>query len=257
MTLHLLRHGAVATLLIDNPARRNAMGRAMWAALPGLLAQAVADPAIAVLALTGQGAHFCGGADIAEFEESYATAEAASASNALIHDAVQALADCPKPVLACIRGACVGGGVAMALACDLRLAAEDARFAVTPVKLGLIYSQADTQRLMRAVGAGRAKEMLFAARMVEAAEAARIGLVERLFPVEDFAAASEAYLASLAASSRPALRAVKRMVAAIEAGAPPASPELHKLFEAQFHGADFAEGSAAFLGKRAARFTAR
>jgi enoyl-CoA hydratase/carnithine racemase len=256
MTLRLLRQAGIATLLIDNPARRNAMGRAMWQALPGLVAQAVADPDIAVLALTGQGAHFCGGADIAEFATGYATPDAASASNAAIRAAVDSLAECPKPIVAVIRGACIGGGVAMALACDIRIAAEDARFAVTPVKLGLIYSQSDTQRLIRAVGAGRAKEMLFTARMVEAAEALRIGLVERLLPSDDFEATMAQILAGLAATSRPALRAVKRMAAAIEAGAPPDAPELDALFEDQFRGADFAEGSAAFLAKRPPRFTA-
>ncbi|NKC29599.1 enoyl-CoA hydratase/isomerase family protein [Falsiroseomonas selenitidurans] len=256
MTLRLLRQGAIATLLIDSPARRNAMRRDMWQALPDLVAEAEADPAIALLCLVGEGAHFCGGADISEFASGYATPQAAAESNAQIRAAVEALAGCTKPTLALIRGACVGGGVALALACDLRLASDTARFAVTPVKLGLIYSQADTQRLMQAVGAGRAKEMLFSARQVPAAEALAIGLVDRLWPETDFDAAIAAYAEGLAATSRPALRGVKAMVAGIAAGAPPDAPDLAALFEAPFQGEDFAEGSAAFLARRPPRFTA-
>jgi enoyl-CoA hydratase/carnithine racemase len=255
--LRLLRDGPVATLLLDRPARRNAMTRAMWEALPGLLAEAAADQAIALLCVTGAGGHFCGGADIAEFAQAYASPDAIAASNGVIRAAVEALAGFPKPSLAAIRGACVGGGVALALACDLRLAADDARFAVTPVRLGLIYSHGDTQRLVRAVGAGRAKELLFSARPVEAAEAQAIGLVERLWPARDFDAALAAYLATLAATSRPALRGVKAMVDAIVAGAAEETPALAALFAEPFAGEDFAEGYRAFLDKRPPRFTAR
>ena len=254
--IRLLRQDAIATLVIDRPARRNAMDRAMWRALPALVADAVADPRIAVLCITGTGGHFCGGADIAEFAETYATPEATAGANAAIGAAVEALATCPKPTLALIEGACVGGGVALALACDVRLAAEDARFAVTPVKLGLIYSHADTRRLVQAIGAARAKDLLFSARLISSEEAVRIGLVDRLWPKANFAAESQAYAASLASGSRPALRGVKVMVQAIAEGAPPADPSLDALFTGLFAGDDFAEGYAAFLEKRAPRFTA-
>jgi len=255
--LQLLRDGAIATLKLNRPARRNAMTRAMWLALPALLAEVAADDTIALLQLEGSGGHFCGGADIGEFEQAYATQAAAAASNAGGRDAVEALAAFPKPSVAVIRGACVGGGVALALACDLRFAADDARFAVTPVRLGLIYSHADTQRLVRAIGAGRAKEMLFSARLIDAAEALRIGLVECLWPADCFDAAVSDYVAKLAMTSRPALRAVKAMVGAIADGATRETPTLRALFEDRFCGADFAEGSRAFLKKRAPHFTDR
>ncbi len=254
--IRLARDGAIATLLIDNAARRNAMSRAMWAAVPALVAEAVADPAVAVLRLTGSGGHFCGGADIAEFGEAYADAAAIAHSNRLIREAIEAIAACPKPTLATIRGACVGGGVAIALACDLRLAADDARFAVTPVRLGLTYSHADTRRLVLAVGSNRAKEMLFSARIVEAAEAARIGLVDRLWAAEAFEAEAARYLGGIAATSRPALRGVKAMVNAIAGGAAAETPALAALFESPFAGDDFQEGYRAFLEKRPPRFTA-
>jgi enoyl-CoA hydratase/carnithine racemase len=256
-SVRLLRNGGVATLLLDHPAKRNAMTGAMWCALPSLLAQAASDPAVAVLRVEGAGGHFCGGADIGEFAASYATPGTAAAANAAIAAAVEALAAFPKPAIAVIRGACVGGGVALALACDLRVAAMDARFVVTPAKLGLIYSQADTTRLLRAVGAARTRDLLFSARVVDAAEALRIGLVEELHEPDALEGFLAAWMAPLAAGSRPALRAIKAMVAAIEHGAPPRDPALAALFHDAFAGADFREGYAAFLAKRPPAFTAR
>ena len=255
--LQLLRDGAIATLKLNRPARRNAMTRAMWLALPALLAEVAMDDTIALLQLEGSGGHFCGGADIGEFEQAYDTQGDTAASNAAIRDAVEALAAFPKPSVAVIRGACVGGGVALALACDLRLAADDARFAVTPVRLGLIYSHADTQRLVRAIGAGRAKEMLFSARAIDGAEALRMGLVECIWPAAYFDAAIVDYIRELAATSRPALRGVKAMVDAIANGVACETPTLRTLFEDRFSGTDFAEGYRAFLEKRAPRFMDR
>lgn len=255
--VQLLRDGAVATLLLDQPAKRNAMTLMMWRSLPMLVAQAEADPAIAVLRVEGSGGHFCGGADIGEFAETYATPESTADANAVIAAGVEALAHCQKPAIAVIRGACVGGGVALALACDLRFAADDARFAVTPAKLGLIYSQADTTRLMRAIGAARAKDLLFSARLLDAAEAQRIGLVEEVRAAVALDAFVTAWLAPVASGSRPALRAIKAMTRAIEAGAARDDPALRAAFDDAFAGEDFREGYRAFLAKRAPAFTAR
>ncbi len=251
--IRLDREGAVARLVIDQPARRNAMTRAMWQALPALVAEAAADDGVALLRLEGEGAHFCGGADIAEFAETYATAETTAAANAAIAAAVDAIATFPKPAIATIRGACVGGGVALALACDLRIATAEARFAVTPAKLGLIYSHGDTLRLMRAVGAPMARDLLFTGRLIEASEALRIGLVQRLATAED----QDAACAALATTSRPALRAIKAMIGAIEGGATAETPGLAALFQDAFAGADFREGYDAFLAKRPPAFRAR
>ncbi len=256
-TVRLMRDGPVGTLLLDQPARRNAMTRAMWRALPALVAKAAADPEIAALRVEGAGGHFCGGADIGEFAATYATPEATVAANSDIALAVEALAAFPKPAIAVIRGACVGGGVALALACDLRFAAADARFAVTPAKLGLIYSQADTTRLMRAVGSARAKDLLFTGRVIDAAEALRVGLVEAARGANELDGFVSAWLEPVVQGSRTALRDIKAMARAVEHGAPPGTPELRALFDAAVAGEDFAEGYRAFLDKRAPRFTAR
>lgn len=250
-----LEHAAgVCTLSINRPARRNAVTRAMWEALPVLLSALAADEQVALLVLRGAGEHFCAGADIAEFAESYASAASAARSNAAIRAGVEALAAFPKPAVALIRGACVGGGVSLALACDLRIAGPEARFAITPAKLGLTYNLGDTTRLVRAVGVSRAKELLFTARALDAAEAERIGLVDRV--ADDAEAALGETLAAMRALSRPALRGLKRMVEAVAAGAHEETPELAALFDSSFDGADFREGYAAFLEKRPPRFSA-
>jgi enoyl-CoA hydratase/carnithine racemase len=255
--VRLLGTGAVATLLLDQPARRNAMTRAMWRAVPALLAQAAGDASVAALRVEGAGGHFCGGADISEFAEAYATEASTAEASAEIATAIDALAAFPKPVLAVIRGACVGGGVALALSCDLRFAAENARFAITPAKLGLIYSQGDMTRLMRAVGTARAKDLLFTARMVAAEEALRIGLVDALHPPDALDAAAAAWLVPVVQGPPGALGAIKAMARAIEDGAPPGAPTLRALFEDAFAGAEFDEGRRAFLEKRAPVFRPR
>jgi enoyl-CoA hydratase/carnithine racemase len=243
----------IGRITIHRPDRRNAFSRAMWRRLAALLADATAELSLGALLIVGEGGQFCAGADIAEFEATYADAATAEAANAEIAEAIEALAGFAKPTLAALSGACVGGGVSLALACDLRIADASARFAVTPARLGLIYSHGDTLRLVRAVGASRAKELLFTGRMVAAEEAARIGLVGTL--AEDARAEAERLAVALASASRPALRAIKRMVADVAAGMAE-GPDHRAAFAEAFRGADFAEGRAAFLEKRPPRFSA-
>lgn len=241
----------IGRIVIRRPERRNAFSRAMWRRMAAMLDRAAAEPSLGVLLILGEGGHFCAGADISEFADTYADAETAAAANAEIAAVVEALAAFTRPTIAAISGACVGGGVSLALACDLRVADATARFAVTPAKLGLIYAHGDTLRLVRAVGPARAKELLFTGRALDAAEAARIGLVGTL--AEDARAEGDALASTLAAASRPALRAIKRMVDDAAAGVPE-GPQHRAAFAGTFHGADFAEGRAAFLEKRPARF---
>lgn len=244
--------GRVARLTLEAPATRNAMTRAMWAALPQVAARVAADPEIRVLVLTGAGGAFSAGADIGEFAEVYATAESAAAYNAGVRAALAALTGLRKPLLARIEGPCVGGGVAMALTADLRFAAEGSVFAITPARLGIAYSPADTALLLAKVGPAAAKDLLFSARRVTAAEARALGLVERVVPAADLDAEVAAYAETLAAMSPASLAQAK---ATIDAMAPRvADPALEAAFAALFSGPDFAEGRAAFLEKRAPRF---
>lgn len=250
----ILTAGRIARLRINAPARRNAMSRAMWAALPAICDRLAADPAVRVLVVEGAGAEaFSAGADIAEFAEVYATPERAAAYNALIRAGQAALAALPKPVIAAVRGACFGGGVGLALHCDLRLAAEDARFAVTPARLGLAYSPEDTHALAAAVGAARARELLLTGRSVPAAEALAIGLVHHVHPGPALATAVEATAEGMAALAPGALAAIKTIVAGLAEG-PAGSAAARAAFAARFHSEEFREGRAAFLEKRSPRF---
>lgn len=257
MTVHLTCEGGLGRLTLDRPDKRNALTQAMWEAIPALLAQAEADRELLVLIVTGAGGHFAAGADIAEFPTVYATPETSRVYSDAVQAAGRALAAFPKPTLALVRGACVGGGAGLALACDLRFADETARIGITPGKLGLAYTLADTRRLVDAVGPARAKDILFSGRLVEAEEARRIGLVDFLEPAGGLEDAVRAYAQGLEAVSHFSLRAMKATINAIAAGQTQETAQSYETYLQGFQGEDFKEGYAAFLTKRPARFTFR
>ncbi len=192
--------------------------------------------------------HLFGRADISEFADVYANADSTAAYNRLVREGQYRLRHLARPTMAVIRGACVGGGCGLALACDLRFAAQDARFAITPARLGLAYSYADTAQLVEKVGPSRAKDILFSGRFLDAAEALSIGLVDQLAEPDRLSEAVFAYAAGLVEMSQVSIRAAKTMInALVEASTTPA---MEALAADAFDGADFREGFQAFLGKR-------
>jgi enoyl-CoA hydratase/carnithine racemase len=241
--------GRTATLLINRPARRNALTVAMWQAIPRLVAEAEADTAVRVLFVRGARGVFAAGADIAEMPQVYATHEAALANDEAIQGAMTALEDCRKPVIALIEGPCVGGGCGIALACDLRIAATGSRFGVTPARLGLVYGAADARRLVAAVGMSVAKDILFTGRLLEADEAARVGLVDRLV-APDLLEAEAATLAGQIAAASPWSVQGQKQILKLLRGGDDAAPLSRRLFGEAFMGEHFKEGFAAFTGKR-------
>lgn len=246
--------GRIARLTINQPARRNAMTEAMWEQLDAHLSDLRDSPARALI-LSGSGEHFCAGADINELREQLAKPTRLRANSERIQIVQQALAALPIPSLAAIRGACVGGGVGLALCCDLRLATPDARFALTPTRLGLHYSLIDSRRLAGVIGLARARQMLLTADLIDAAEAARWGLVTELHPDADaLEAAALACAQSWAQSSPAALKQTKRVLAQLDGSQSCTEAELKAEFLAAFDGPDFREGASAFLEKRPPRF---
>lgn len=199
--------GPVATVVIHNPARRNAMTPAMWRRLPVLLDGVEADPAVRVLVLVGAGNTFCAGADLGDLDE---LLEAGDASIAVA--AEERLAAFSKPTIAVIRGACVGGGCQLAVACDLRIAAEDARFGVPPAQLGLVYPAPTTRRLVRLVGPAAAKYLLFTADLIEADRAARVGLVDEVVPDDRLADRVVELTGTIAERSQLSVAAAKEII---------------------------------------------
>lgn len=252
--IFLRRFGRRAELVLNRPAKRNAITLAMWAAIPDLLAQAQADPEVRLLVVRGAGDHFAAGADIAEFETVYATREAALDNQATMARAMTALETFEKPTIAAVRGACVGGGCALALCCDLRLSASNARFGVTPAKLGLAYGVSDTRRLVEAVGISAAKRILFTGALIDADEALRLKLIDASHAPDALDSAVDTLEAELLAASGFSARAVKATIAQLRAGVTDDDAVSRARFADAFGGDDFREGSRAFLDKRAPKF---
>jgi enoyl-CoA hydratase/carnithine racemase len=254
--LRLEQDGAIARLLIDRPDKKNAFEQAMWETLPDLLAQAMADSGTRVLMLqSAVPGIFSAGADIAEFGAGARDPEWRRRNQAAIRRAQRELTRAPKATIALIDGPCVGGGCGLAVACDLRVATPKARFGITPARLGLVYSLHDTKLLVDLVGPAQAKRILFTGELIDAPEAARIGLVDAL--AEDGHGEAHRLAASIAAASPHSVSASKAMIRRILDGQAEDDADTLRQFDAAFEGEDFDEGVSAFLEKRPARFRSR
>jgi enoyl-CoA hydratase/carnithine racemase len=249
--LRLLLEPPLARIVLDRPERRNAMSEAMWRDLARLSAEIEARAEIKAVIVEGAGGHFCSGADIAEFDEVFAAANSARAYLGAIEHALEALNQLDRPTLARIEGSAVGGGLAIALACDLRFAAEDAHLAVPPAKLGLLYGPVETRLLVETIGPAAAKDLLFSARAVEPQEALRLGLINRSLPAAALAEAAETQARTWSRLSQTSIRGAKKAVRAALAAN---FDELRALVEGAALGKDFREGRAAFKAKRPANF---
>jgi len=249
--------GDYAVLTLNQPAKRNAMTKAMWMALPEVCAVIEAAQEVKVLVVRGAGDHFAAGADISEFETVYGTREAATAYRANVAAGVEALATLSKPTIAMISGVCVGGGMAIALACDLRIASTNARFGITPARLGIVYSLADTKRLVDAVGPSAAKNILYTGEIVGAESALRIGLINDLHAPHALEAAVVSKVEQIACASQWTVRKVKQVVGMILSGTVTDTPETTAWQLDAVEGPDFAEGRAAFMAKRTPVFPYR
>jgi enoyl-CoA hydratase/carnithine racemase len=160
----------------------------------------------------------------------------------------------PIPTIAVVRGACTGGGCGLALACDLRLASPDAFFAITPARLGIAYSLADTKRLQDLVGPSRTKEILYTGRRIGAEEALAIGLINHIVAADGLAARAEDLAREISGNARNSVSAAKRVSDLIAAGTLAETPESKGLYDASFGSPEFAEGTLAFVEKRSPRF---
>lgn len=247
----------VATLVLNRPDKRNALTQTLWRALPDAVAVVEADPAAKVMVLTGAGGHFAAGADIGEFEVTYATRDSAAAYAAEIARAMEAVAGLSKPSVAAIPGACVGGGLGLALCCDIRMAADHAKLGITPGKLGLMYSLGDTRRLVEAVGPSAAKDILFTGRILTSAEALAIRLVDASIPADSLDDAVRAKAAAIASASQWSARRTKAVVRRILDGQTRDDDTTLSWFLDGLEGEDFREGRDAFLQKRAPDFPFR
>lgn len=240
----------IGELVLSQPKRRNALNSAMWAGLPGILSTAENTKGIKVLIVRGDGDHFASGADISEFETLYATEKSAKKISDDIAAGFKALAEFPHPVIAMVRGACVGGGCGLALCCDLRIADTTSKFAITPNKLGLVYPFSDIQRLIETVGMPNAKDILFSARLVQSEEAHNMGLINQLHAPDELENAVMEYAKNISSLSTQSAKTTKKMFGAHHHGQRAETIESEAWFLAGFSSRDFQEGYKAFLEKR-------
>jgi enoyl-CoA hydratase/carnithine racemase len=249
----------IGWLKFNNPERRNAISLEMWQAIPEVLDNFESDPDIRVIVVTGVGNKaFAAGADISEFEEARSSAETVAFYAQQGEHAFQKLATTTKPTLAMIHGFCVGGGVAVALSCDIRLASEEAKFSVPAAKLGLGYGQKNLMKLVDAVGPAFTKEILFTARLFSAGEALGMGLVNRVLPDNVLADYVRSYGRAIAENAPLTMRAVKRIIAEITNPDKPIDHALcDRLVQECFDSEDYAEGRRAFMEKRKPVFRGR
>ena len=251
--------GAALHIVFANPARHNALSVDMWGAVPPLLAQADADERVRLVVFSGAGEKaFVSGADISQFEDQRAAQEAVQHYEALAEDALMGIHRFPKPTLACIRGWCIGGGVNVAISCDIRIAASDAVFSIPAARLGLGYRYSALKNLVDLIGVGAAKDLFYTARRIDAAEALRLGLVSRVATVGDLSSLLAEYTSSICENAPLTIRAAKVIVGEILKP----SPELdmqrcRELILGCFQSEDYAEGRRAFMEKRRPVFNGR
>jgi len=253
------RDGAVGRLIFDSPARRNAVSHDMWLDAAAALADFAADGTLRVLVVTGAGRKaFSAGDDIADFAASRDSAEADETYRLAGAKALALLDAMPCPTIAMIRGYCIGGGVETAITCDLRIAADTARFAIPAARLGLGYEMRGIARLIALVGPSFAKEIFFTARQFNAEEARDMKLVNRVVPTSLLRAFVDDYAKTIAANAPLTVAQVKHTVGEILKD--PGDRNIEKCAEmvrACFDSEDFIEGRDAFMEKRAPVFKAR
>ncbi|MEQ8508315.1 MAG: enoyl-CoA hydratase-related protein [Rhodospirillaceae bacterium] len=252
--IYLDRSGPHAVLRLNRPEKRNALNLAMWQRMIELLKEAEADPSIRVLIVAGEGNAFAAGADIDEMKAVFADPAIAKNIAEITYESQKALHRFPKPTIAMIRGACVGGGCGIALCCDLRFADTSAKLGITPGKLGLIYSLADTKRLVEAVGPSTAKDILYTGRIIPADEAQGLHLIDRLIEPDALEATVHTFADEICATSPFSAESTKRIVHMILDGETDDTAATRDLFIHSFSGDDFREGFTAFTEKRAPNF---
>jgi len=248
----------VATLTLNRPAVLNALDVAMAEAFLAAIQAIAASDAVRAILIKGAGRGFCAGGDVSQFTQGGDPEAAIGAIIAPLHAGLALLAGLPQPSVACLHGAVAGGGFSLALACDLAIAAENAKFTMAYARIGATPDGSGSHHLVRAVGMKKAREIALLAETFDAAEALRLGLINRVVPTGEVEAQALALARLLAAGPTQAYGGIKKLLDASGANTLNEQLELEReTFAASTRTADFREGIAAFTEKRPARFTGR
>ncbi len=251
---------AVVRITISNPERRNALDHEILDTLAETLPQLDAGIENRCVLITGAPPVFSAGYDIGSIPEQTFERDAESLVAHPFHAAMEALAAHPWPTVAMINGHCLGGGLELAVTCDMRVCAAGAKLGMPPAKLGLIYGHTGLRKFLDTIGLARTKELFLTGRNLEAARAEQIGLVHEVFPDEELAAAGVELAAAIAANAPLSMRGNKQAIEALNANpvlSPAQEAELVALRESCFGSDDFREGIQAFAEKRRPRWTGK
>jgi enoyl-CoA hydratase/carnithine racemase len=256
VTLRIEKRGGVGWIVFDQPGRRNAINGTMWRSIAPAMAQLDADAEVRCIAFRGAGTEaFSAGADISEFESRRDSEESVGQYDDLLDQVLHAIQGSPKPSVAMIYGFCLGGGLEIALACDLRYAASSAQFGIPAAKLGLAYNVEGHKRLLETVGHARAREIMFLGRRYKAEEALAMGLVHKVLAGDALENHVGEVLQSLCENAPLSILNSKTIIEEyVKSSGVPDAARMRAAIERCARSADYAEGRRAFMEKRKPRF---
>jgi enoyl-CoA hydratase len=245
----------VARIVLNCPQKRNALSLSMWETIPHLIAEISANQRASVVVVQGAGVEaFAAGANILELEDCLGSAEKSDAYMDAVEEAENSLVSCGLPVIAAIRGFCIGAGLEIAMACDLRIASDDSTFAAPPAKLGANYGYSSTRRLVELVGIAKTKDILFTGRNFSAVEACRNGLIDYVVSRETFENELDRYIQILLSNSQYSIQVAKMTIEEVRNGAASESRRVRSFRTAGFLHDDLREGISAFRERRKPSF---